>query len=280
MTGTSVTDDHCRAVRDAAPRRERAARWFREPARRAVSSVYDERETRWSADVAFEIALAGLGRDPDLLLDVGCGDGRTLAAAAERLPAGRLAGVDPAPEAVAATRARLAGVARARCEHAGADAVGAAAGFPVGRPDLVLMHLCLGLVPDPREALVAVAEALAPGGLCYVVDLVRPDADGRAALLDTVHGDERDYLADQIDASLDGAEAAALVDAVAARVPGVTGWSAVGGLGGHPMASPAARAMWSGSGRLRELLRQPQAHAVLKSDSVVHLHLRRDGGAS
>lgn len=173
---------------DNAAYRARAAEWFTNPELRPVSAEYDRRETTWPGLLALEIALATHGPSPQRLLDVGCGDGTLLAAAAESSPETELVGIDIDHGAVEQTRERLAGHAHAQTHLADAADVGAHAGFPYGRPDLVLVHLNLGLWSDPLAGLCAIAESLAPGGTCYVVDLARPESEDRSAAGHRVRG--------------------------------------------------------------------------------------------
>jgi len=140
------------------------------------------------------LRLLDLGPD-DTLLDLGCGDGYLLSLAAARLPAGRLAGYEPAAE--------MADQARARLEPLGVTVAGDLAVLGDRRfTRLACLETLEHLPPSPLDALLAAASArLAPDGFLLASVPVeiglpslaknlfrlaraprRPDLDGRRLL--------------------------------------------------------------------------------------------------
>lgn len=266
------------ATRAAA--RQRAQRWFTDPQLRPISTEHDRRETPWSRSVALQIALAELGRCPERVLDVGCGDGELVAECSAELPECETVGIDIYSGAIRQAERKLSGRSNVRLVTADAEAIGAAAGLPLGRFDLGIVHLDLALWCDPLAGLVAVVQALRPGGLCYVIDLARPDPAERARILDGTPNHERQYLTDQLDASLRLDEANNLVQAIAERVPEIRAHAATGGLGGHPFGSPGANQLMVNSARLRELLHRPQGSSAIQAGNILHVQLRRQHTAA
>ncbi|RKN45316.1 class I SAM-dependent methyltransferase [Micromonospora endolithica] len=102
---------------------------------------------------------------PPVLLDVGCGTGALLAAAASHLPGARLVGVDPAEEMTRIARRRLPAGAQVIC--AGADPLP----FADGAVAVVVSTMAFNFWPRPAEGLREVARVLAPGGLVVIADL-------------------------------------------------------------------------------------------------------------
>ena len=122
--------------------------------------------------------IAELAPGTGTVLEVGCGTGRNLVAAARRHPGARLYGLDVSAAmldtaAGALARAGLAG----RVEIARADATAADAGALFGQPgfDRVFVSYVLSMIPDWRAALERAAAALAPGGRLLVVDFGQQD---------------------------------------------------------------------------------------------------------
>lgn len=107
------------------------------------------------------------------VLEIGCGTGRNLIAAARRFPDARFTGIDISAQMLATAwanvgRAGLAGrITLAHGDATGFDAaaLSGGAGF-----DRVFLSYTLSMIPDWRRALVQAAAALAPGGRLDLVD--------------------------------------------------------------------------------------------------------------
>lgn len=113
-------------------------------------------------------ALRELALGPgDALLDVACGTGDAVVAAAGVCD--RVAGVDIADSALATARERAAGAANVELRRAPADRL------PFGDAsfDAVLCTSALHHLPDPRAALAEVARVLRPGGRAALGDFRR-----------------------------------------------------------------------------------------------------------
>ena len=99
-------------------------------------------------------------RPGDRLLDVGCGPGTITADLADRVPGGRVTGLDADPGVVAAARA---GSARADLGWAVADVY--ALPLADGTVDVVYVHQVLHHLTDPVAALREVRRVTRPGGI-------------------------------------------------------------------------------------------------------------------
>ncbi len=264
-----------RILHARAPARDRARNWFLDPELRTVSARYDERETALSRSLCLEVGVALFGRRPRRLLDVGCGTGALLARAKVTCPEAKLVGVDPARSAVQKARRRLgAQVHLQTC--AAEDIRESPAG---GRFDLVLAHLSLALWHDPLRGLTALAGSLEPGGICYILDLLRPPPGSGAdvpASMGAQDGPEQSYLRDQLAASLSLDEMRELATEVA-RTTQTRAEVRRGGLGGHPPDSREASRIWRSAPRIADVLAAPEAarSGSRQIDSVAHLVLRR-----
>ncbi|MFC1409382.1 class I SAM-dependent methyltransferase [Streptacidiphilus sp. N1-12] len=108
------------------------------------------------------VQLAGL-RAGDRVLDLGCGRGAVLLAAAEAVGAdGYAAGIDLSPEMVRATAAEIA---RRRLRNVAVRVDDAEdPGFPARSFEAVLAGLMMFITPDPAAALAAAHRVLVPGG--------------------------------------------------------------------------------------------------------------------
>ncbi|QMU74945.1 methyltransferase domain-containing protein [Streptacidiphilus sp. PB12-B1b] len=126
-------------------------------------------------------AAAGLRRG-DRVLDLGCGRGAVLFAAAEAVgPDGYAAGIDLSPAMVHAT----ADEAARRGLRNVAVRVGDAEdpGFPAHSFEAVLAGLMMFITPDPDAALAAVRRVLVPGGR-FAMSTFGPAEPGWAEALD------------------------------------------------------------------------------------------------
>ena len=140
-------------------------------------------------------------RGDERVLDLGCGRGAVLLAAAKRLPRGRAIGVDLWSTQDQSGNAAAATEANARAEGV-ADRVELHTGdmralpLPDARIDVVVSSLALHNIPDAAGRAQAIAEAwrvLRPGGRLRVADIDKTDEYVRAladlAALDVTRGD-------------------------------------------------------------------------------------------
>lgn len=171
----------------------RAQSWFTDSDKRAVSTAFDERETghlRALAVTALHSLFVHLhGRAPKTLLDVGCGSGEGLAYAQHLDPELRMSGIDPAAEAISAARRR-----NPQATLHNIDA-GALTADLIDPPEIALIHLCLGLWPEPAQGLTAIMDVMPPESVLYIVDVNRADEPNAFDAART-HA-ERSYLVDQ-----------------------------------------------------------------------------------
>ncbi|MHA6760837.1 class I SAM-dependent methyltransferase [Streptacidiphilus sp. PAMC 29251] len=108
------------------------------------------------------VRRAGL-RPGDRVLDLGCGRGAVLLAAAEAVGAdGYAAGIDLSPEMVRATAAEISSRRLRNVAVRVDDAEDP--GFPAGSFEAVLAGLMLFITPDPAAALASAHRVLVPGG--------------------------------------------------------------------------------------------------------------------
>jgi len=106
--------------------------------------------------------------DARALLDVGCGTGRLLRAAADVFPEARLEGVDAAAEMVRVAQANTSPDARITFRLAGAEALP----FGDGSFDLVFSTMTFHHWADQRAGIGEVARVLAPGGRWLLADFI------------------------------------------------------------------------------------------------------------
>lgn len=107
------------------------------------------------------------------VLELGCGTGRNLIAAARRHPQARFYGIDVSAEMMKTARGTIAGAgltARITLAEADATAVDPALLFGVARFDRVFFSYSLSMIPPWQAALAHGAALLAPGGQLSVVD--------------------------------------------------------------------------------------------------------------
>lgn len=107
------------------------------------------------------------------VLELGCGTGRNLIAAAKRYPDARFFGIDISGHMLETARHNIAraglGDRITLCQGDAADP-SAADGFGIGCFDRVICSYTLSMIPVWREALAAGMARLAPGGRLSVVD--------------------------------------------------------------------------------------------------------------
>ncbi len=159
--------------------------------------------------------IAGIAPPPGgLVLEVGCGTGRNLIAAARAFPNARYFGIDISSAMLETARAKIAAAGLShRIELAQGDATAfdSAALFGVGAFDRVFQSYTLSMIPDWQGALREAAGKLAAGGRLDIVDfgqqegLPRPfqvmlfawlakfDVTPRAALPDVVRATAREH---------------------------------------------------------------------------------------
>lgn len=107
------------------------------------------------------------------VLELGCGTARNLVLAARRHPQARFFGIDISAQMLESARGsiRRAGLdGRVSVAQGDATAFDTAALFGVARFDRVFFSYSLSMIPPWREALMAGAGALAPGGRLHLVD--------------------------------------------------------------------------------------------------------------
>jgi len=118
--------------------------------------------------------IAGLAPPPaGTVLEIGCGTGRNLIAAARRFPDARYFGIDISEAMLATARANVAraGLAdRITLAQGDATAFDADALFGVAAFDRIFQSYTLSMIPDWQGALREGAGKLAPGGRLDIVD--------------------------------------------------------------------------------------------------------------
>lgn len=121
-------------------------------------------------------AGAGAGVDLRRILDVGTGTALIAIELCRRAPSAEVVAIDLARHMLelAETNVRAAGLStRIRLEQLDAKATGLASGsFSVVMSNSLVHH-----VPDPRPLFVELRRLVAPGGLVFVRDLLRPEDD-------------------------------------------------------------------------------------------------------
>jgi ubiquinone/menaquinone biosynthesis C-methylase UbiE len=106
--------------------------------------------------------------DPRAILDVGCGTGRLLMAAAQTFPSARLEGVDPAVEMVRHAQAGLPASSRITFRLATAERLP----FQDAQFDLVFSTMTFHHWSDQRAGVAEVARVLKPGGRWLLADFI------------------------------------------------------------------------------------------------------------
>jgi S-adenosylmethionine-diacylgycerolhomoserine-N-methlytransferase len=114
-----------------------------------------------------------LPKDGERVLEIGCGTGRNLIAAARRYPRAQFFGVDVSTEMLAsAVRAiaRAGMSSRIRVAHGDATRLDPAAWFGTAQFERIFISYSLSMIPDWRTVLDAAISCLAPGGELHIVD--------------------------------------------------------------------------------------------------------------
>ena len=154
------------------------------PAQRNAEDVQEfERRSSHYEDSSFQPIFFGpihrhalnavpAGFEPGSILDIGCGTGRLLRAAAQRWPQARLLGVDPAAGMVAQARRLTPG---AEFQVSLAETLS----LPAGSIDLAFSTASFHHWQDQQEGLRRVAATLRPGGLFILEDILMPLGIGR-----------------------------------------------------------------------------------------------------
>jgi len=114
-----------------------------------------------------EMAAAQVPR-PAAILDIGCGTGRLLRAAAERFPGARLEGVDAAEGMIKQATATLPPGVQIHFQQATAESLP----FPDGTFGLVFSTMTFHHWSDQQKAIGEVRRVLAPGGRWLLADMV------------------------------------------------------------------------------------------------------------
>jgi ubiquinone/menaquinone biosynthesis C-methylase UbiE len=109
----------------------------------------------------------------DSVLDVGCGTGEVALLAKSRAKAGKVYGIDPAPEMIAVARSKAA---RKKLDIDFRVGVIEALPFPDSSMDVVTSSLMMHHLPEDlkRRGLVEVYRVLKPGGRLLIADFMRP----------------------------------------------------------------------------------------------------------
>jgi trans-aconitate 2-methyltransferase len=139
-------------------------------------------QERWAREL-----LSGLNLRPDdRVLDIGCGDGRITAELAQRVPLGRVVGVDLSADMIgyAASRFPAAEYPNLEFREADARALPFDAEFTV-----VYSNAALHWVRDHGPVLAGIARALRPGGRCRMEMGGRGSAAALIAAFERVLGE-------------------------------------------------------------------------------------------
>jgi S-adenosylmethionine-diacylgycerolhomoserine-N-methlytransferase len=114
-----------------------------------------------------------LPKDGERVLEIGCGTGRNLIAAARRYPRALFFGVDISTEMLASANRAIARAGQAlRIKVAQGDAtrLDPAAWFGTGQFERIFISYSLSMIPDWRTVLDATISCLAPNGELHIVD--------------------------------------------------------------------------------------------------------------
>ena len=137
------------------------------------------------------------------VLEIGCGTGRNIIAAARRYPHARFFGLDISDEMLMSARANVdkAGLSgRISLARADATAFEAKALFAQAAFDRVFISYSLSMIPPWRETIRQALDCLEPGGSLHIVDFGRQEGlpgwfrSGLRAWLARFHVEPRDTL--------------------------------------------------------------------------------------
>ena len=143
---------------------------------------------RWAPYYDFTVNIIALGhagmlrrmtvdnaliKPGDAVLDVGCGTGEVALLAKTRAKAGKVYGIDPAPEMIAVARNKAA---RKELDIDFRVGVIEALPFPDESVDVVTSSLMMHHLPDELKArgLAEIYRVLKPGGRLLIADFMRP----------------------------------------------------------------------------------------------------------
>jgi len=139
------------------------------------------------SDIQLSWALEQLERLPldgdEVVLDAGCGSGRVTALLADRVPRGRVYGVDAAPSMVEHARGALAGRATVLCQ----DLVELALPEPV---DAIFSNATFHWIHDHRALFAALYRAMKPGARLVAQCGGRGNIDAFRRLADAIAAQE------------------------------------------------------------------------------------------
>jgi S-adenosylmethionine-diacylgycerolhomoserine-N-methlytransferase len=112
-------------------------------------------------------------KDGERVLEIGCGTGRNLIAAARKYPRAQFFGVDVSTEMLASADraiARAGQASRIRVAHGDATRLDPAAWFGTAQFERIFISYSLSMIPDWRIVLDAAISCLAPDGELHIVD--------------------------------------------------------------------------------------------------------------
>ncbi|NYG07359.1 trans-aconitate 2-methyltransferase [Phycicoccus badiiscoriae] len=154
-----------------------------------MSTTWDPRQyARFSDHRArpFGDLMARVGAlDPELVVDLGCGNGPLTLSLAERWPGARIVGVDSSPQMLDAARSADAG---GRVEWVECDVAQWDPGTLGAAPDLIVTNATLQWVPDHLALLTRWASALAEGGWLAMQVPGNLDAPAHALMREVAQG--------------------------------------------------------------------------------------------
>ncbi len=183
-TETTPSDDAQRHDAQGAPRRP--------PPRRRTSpswdpsqyAVFADHRNRPFADLLSRVTVAA----PEVVVDLGCGNGPLTLSLAERWPGARVVGVDHSPQMLTAARDLDP---HGRVEWVEADLATWDPTSLGATPDVVITNAALQWVPGHLDLLGGWVEALAPGGWLAVQVPGNFDAPSHALMREVAAGHPR-----------------------------------------------------------------------------------------